>query len=93
MYKSYSRLFHKMVEKRSVRRQGMEKEFIDIAIPATLYNKIQEKIKDSDYPSVASYAAKVLDDHLSKDEETKDAFNKEDEEKVKERLKALGYID
>jgi hypothetical protein len=71
----------------------MEKEFIDIAIPTSLYNKIEEKIKGTEYPSVASYAAKVLDDNLSKDEGIIDAFSKEDEEKVKDRLKALGYID
>jgi len=71
----------------------MEKEFTDIAIPTTLYKKIEEKIKGTEFPSVASYVAKVMDDSLSKDEETKEAFNKEDEEKVKDRLKALGYID
>jgi Arc/MetJ-type ribon-helix-helix transcriptional regulator len=81
------------VKKLFVRRKGMEKEFTDIAIPTTLYKKIEEKIKGTEFPSVASYVAKAMDDSLSKDEETKEAFNKEDEEKVKDRLKALGYID
>jgi len=71
----------------------MEKEFTDIAIPTSLYKKIEEKIKGTEFPSVASYVAKVLDDSLSKEQETKEAFSKEDEEKVKDRLKALGYID
>ena len=71
----------------------MEKEFTDIAIPTSLYKKIEEKIKGTEFPSVASYAAKILDDHLSKELGTKEAFSKEDEEKVKDRLKALGYID
>ncbi len=71
----------------------MEKKFTDIAIPTDLYNKIEEKIKGTEFPSVASYVAKVVDDNLSKEEGTKDAFSKEDEEKVKDRLKALGYID
>ena len=71
----------------------MEKEFTDIAIPTSLYQKIEEKIKGTEFPSVASYVAKVLDDNLSKEQETKEAFSKEDEEKVKDRLKALGYID
>ncbi len=43
--------------------------------------------------SVASYVTKVLNDSLLKKEEAKDAFTKEEEEKVKDRLKALGYID
>jgi hypothetical protein len=72
---------------------GMEKEFIDIAIPTSLYKKIEEKIKGTEFPSVASYVAKVLDDNLAKKQDSKDAFTKEEEEKVKDRLKALGYID
>jgi hypothetical protein len=71
----------------------MEKEFTNIAIPTSLYKKIEEKIKGTEFPSVASYVAKVVDDNLSKEQETKEAFTKEDEEKVKDRLKALGYID
>ena len=71
----------------------MEKEFTDVAIPTSLYQKIEEKIKGTEYPSVASYVAKVLDDNLSKAQDSKEAFSKEDEEKVKDRLKALGYID
>jgi len=71
----------------------MEKEFTDIAIPTTLYKKIEEKIKGTEMTSVSSYVALVLDDNLSKEEGTKEAFTKEEEEKVKDRLKALGYID
>ncbi len=71
----------------------MEKEFTDIAIPTSLYQKIEEKIKGTEFPSVASYVAKVLDDDLSKEQGTKEAFTKEEEDKVKDRLKALGYID
>ena len=71
----------------------MEKDFIDVAIPTSLYKKIEEKIQGTGFPSVASYVAKVLDDNLSGQGEGKDAFSKEDEEKVKDRLKALGYID
>ena len=71
----------------------MDKEFTDIAIPTSLYKKIEEKIKGTEFPSVASYVAKVLDDNLSKEQDTKEAFTKEEEEKVKDRLKALGYID
>ena len=71
----------------------MEKESTDIAIPTSLYQKIEEKIKGTELTSVASYVTKVLNDSLSKEQETKEAFSKEDEEKVKDRLKALGYID
>ena len=71
----------------------MEKEFIDVEIPTTLYKKIEEKIKGTEFPSVASYVAMVLDKDLSKEGGAKEAFTKEEEDKVKDRLKALGYID
>jgi len=71
----------------------MDKEFTAVSIPTSLYRKIEEKIKGSDVPSVTSYVAKVLRDSLAKEEPAEAVFSKEDEEKVKERLKALGYID
>jgi metal-responsive CopG/Arc/MetJ family transcriptional regulator len=71
----------------------MEKESMTVSIPASLYKKIEEAIKGTDVASVSSYVAKVLREKLSQAEKTGEAFSKEDEEKVKERLKALGYID
>jgi metal-responsive CopG/Arc/MetJ family transcriptional regulator len=71
----------------------MEKEFTDVSIPTSLYKKIEEKIKGSEITSVSSYVAKVLRENLSKEETTQEVLTKEDEEKVKKRLKALGYID
>ena len=71
----------------------MEKESKDVSIPTSLYKKIEEKIKGSEITSVSSYVAKVLRERLSKEESTQEALTKEDEEKVKKRLKALGYID
>ena len=71
----------------------MEKEFTDVSIPTSLYKKIEEKIKGSEITSASSYVAKVLRESLSKEEVTQEALTKEDEEKVKKRLKALGYID
>ena len=71
----------------------MEKEFTDVSIPTSLYKKMEEKIKGSEITSVSRYVAKVLRESLSKEEATQEALTKEDEEKVKKRLKALGYID
>lgn len=71
----------------------MEKEFTDIPIPTSLYQKIEDKIEGKGLSAVVSYVTKVLNESLSKPDETKEAFSKEDEEKVKDRLKALGYID
>ncbi len=71
----------------------MEKEFTNVSIPTSLYKKIEEKIKGSEFPSVAEYITKVLRGNLSKEQTNQEVFSKDDEEKVKERLKALGYID
>ncbi len=71
----------------------MEKESLSVSIPTSLYKKIEEVIKGTDIPSVSSYVAKVLREKLAQEETAGEAFSKEDEEKVKERLKALGYLD
>jgi len=71
----------------------MGKEFTTISIPTSLYKEIEEKIKDSEITSVASYVTKVLRASLSEKKEAEQPMSQEDEEKVKERLKALGYID
>jgi Arc/MetJ-type ribon-helix-helix transcriptional regulator len=71
----------------------MDKEFTSVTIPTSLYKKIEEHIKGTEYGSVSSYVAKVLRESLAKEEPAAEAFTKDEEEKVKERLKALGYID
>jgi hypothetical protein len=70
----------------------MDKELIAVSIPASLYRKIEEKIKGTGEPTVEDYVTKVLREKLSQ-AGPGEAFTQEDEEKVKERLKALGYID
>jgi len=64
-----------------------------VSIPTLLHKKIEEFIKGTEYGSVSSYAAKILRESLSKEEPATEVFSKDEEEKVKERLKALGYID
>jgi len=71
----------------------MDKEFTPVSIPTSLYKKIEEKIKGTEFSSVSSYVTKVLRESLAKNEENKEVFSPEEEEKIKERLKALGYID
>ena len=71
----------------------MEKDLTSVSIPSSLYKKIEKKIKGSDIESVSSYVIDVLEKNLPEDQKAEDAFSEEDEEKVKERLKALGYLD
>jgi Arc/MetJ-type ribon-helix-helix transcriptional regulator len=70
-----------------------EKEFTTVSIPTPLFHQIEERIKGTDFTSVSSYVAYVLHEVVSEEEEETQPFSKEDEEKVKARLRALGYLD
>ena len=71
----------------------MDKEFTTVEIPTDLYDQIEEKIKNTEGLSVADFILTLLKEKLSKDQKETDSLSSEDEEKVKERLKALGYMD
>lgn len=71
----------------------MEKDFADISIPAELFKAIEDKIKGTDIPSVKDYVIKVIKDSLGSSPKSEENLTKEEEDKVKERLKALGYMD
>ncbi|HIP63132.1 MAG TPA: CopG family transcriptional regulator [Archaeoglobus profundus] len=69
-------------------------EFREIKIPAELYEKIERRVKNTEFKSVDEYVTYVLREVLaSLEEEEEQVFTKEEEEKVKERLRALGYLD
>lgn len=71
----------------------MDKEFTSVMIPTALFKKIEESIRGTEIASVSSYIAGVLNESLTRRESPEEVFSKEDEDKVKDRLKALGYID
>jgi hypothetical protein len=63
-------------------------------IPVSIFKKIEERIKGTGFPSVPSYVTYILREVLTEEEgEEEKSFTKEDEEKIKARLRALGYID
>ena len=64
-----------------------------IEIPETLYDRLNAKIKGTGFASVGDYVAHVIRERLAVEENSKPSgHTKEEEEKVKERLKALGYL-
>jgi len=72
----------------------MDSDGAKITIPAPLYKKLEEKIKGSEFPSVSDYVVFILNEVLSQEEGLGgQALSTEDEAKVKERLRALGYLD
>ncbi len=71
-------------------------EYTTVSIPKPLAEKIKARMKGTGFSSVSSYVTYVLRQVLSsieEDERSKQAFTKEEEEKVKQRLRDLGYID
>ncbi len=70
-----------------------EKKFTTVSIPAPLFKKIAKRIKGTGFTSVSSYVTYVMREIIVEEEDETEPFTKEDEKRVKERLKALGYID
>ncbi|MCD6600290.1 MAG: CopG family transcriptional regulator [Dehalococcoidia bacterium] len=56
-----------------------------------LYEKIQERVTNTEFNSVDEYVIFVMEEVL-KDEEDQ-ALSKEDEEEIKKKLKAFGYLE
>ncbi len=71
-----------------------KKNYTTISIPTHLYEDIKKKIEGTGFESASDYVVYTLRDVLADlEKEKKIPFSKEEEEKVKERLKALGYLD
>lgn len=73
----------------------MNKEYGEIKVPKEIIRKIEERIKETEFKTVDEYVNFVLEEVVKEtsEEEPEEVFSKEDEAKVKERLRALGYLD
>ncbi len=73
------------------------KKHTTVSIPITLFKKVQDRIQDTGFSSVSEYVTYVLREIFAEEEQTqqkkKQAFTPEDEKRVKDRLRALGYLD
>ena len=70
-----------------------DRKTMTVDIPSSLYRRIEDTIKDTGFDSVDSYVAYVLREILSEDEEEDVNLTEEDEEKIRKRLKSLGYLE
>lgn len=75
------------------KKPEQKKKVANVSIPIQLYARIKKRLKETDFTSVSDYVSYVLREVLASLEEEEEVFSKEEEEKVKERLRALGYID
>ncbi|MBW3002138.1 CopG family transcriptional regulator [Candidatus Woesearchaeota archaeon] len=70
-----------------------------VEIPKNVAEKLQKRVDSTDeFDSVQAYVEYILKQVVERlEEENSDdeqpAFSEEDEEKVKERLRSLGYLD
>lgn len=74
----------------------MNEEFSLIKISTELLNKIEKRIQDTEFKTAQDYISFVLEEVIKDDDDQEDnleeTFSEEDEEKIKGRLKALGYL-
>jgi Arc/MetJ-type ribon-helix-helix transcriptional regulator len=65
-----------------------------VFLPAELYAKIEERVRATEFNSVDDYVRFVLEEILKEDseEEEEPVFSEAEEEEVKRRLRALGYL-
>ena len=71
-----------------------EKKYTTVSIPTPLFKKIEERIKGTGFTSVSSYVTYVLREIVAEEKSDEDEpFSKEDEERIKKRLRALGYLE
>lgn len=65
----------------------------NVGIPESLYARVTKAIAGTGFQTVEDYVTQAVRDKLSKEENAREpAYTKEEEEKVKERLRALGYL-
>ena len=71
----------------------MSEEYGEIKVPKRLIEAIEERVGETEFESIEEYVTFVLEEILRDEEETEEIFSEEDEAKVKERLRALGYLE
>ena len=81
-----------LVSTEDIMSKGGEERFT-VSIPTALFKKVEQRIKGTGFNSVSSYVTYVLREIISEDEEDTEPFTKEEEETIKTKLRALGYID
>lgn len=66
-----------------------------VLLPAELYGRIEERVRATEFESVEEYVTYVMEEILREDEGEGEepAFSEAEEEEVKKRLRALGYLE
>jgi len=74
-----------------VEKKSEKSKFTTVSIPIPLFEKLKDQIEGTGFNSVSSYVGYILREIVT---EKGDApFTDEDEDKVRRKLKKLGYLE
>ena len=70
------------------------RKYTTVSIPVSLYERIKNVMEGTGFKSVSDYVTYILREVVSMHERERMAspFSKEDVERIKEKLRALGYL-
>jgi len=67
-----------------------DNDFVSVSIPKKLFDKISREIRNTSLKAVSKYVTYILERELASEE--KQSYDEEEKEKIKERLRKLGYF-
>ncbi len=69
-------------------------KYTSVLIPTLLAEKIEKRIQGTEFTTISSYVTYVISEVVSETQpEEKDVLSKDDDERIKARLRSLGYLD
>lgn len=74
------------------KKRGIKTNYGTISLPLPLIEKIKKKMRGTGMQSVSAYVAFVLRQILSESENKNGILSRKDEQKIRARLKNLGYL-
>lgn len=74
--------------------RSRKRKYTTVSIPVTLYERIKRLIEGTGFSSVSDYVTYVLREVVAmhEAERSQEPFTEEDLERIKQRLRALGYL-
>jgi Arc/MetJ-type ribon-helix-helix transcriptional regulator len=64
---------------------------VQISIPEDIYNKMKSRIANTGFENVSDFVTFIL--RTVSESKSNEPFSDEDEKKVRDRLRSIGYID
>lgn len=72
-------------------KKSEKSKFTTVSIPIPLFEKLKDQIEGTGFNSVSSYVGYILREIVTEKGDT--PFTDEDEDKVRRKLKKLGYLE